>query len=377
MWLTAVAGISVAIWLYLLLARGGFWRLREAGSPGTLPEPAPPVVAVIPARNEAAVVAKSVGSLAAQNYPGSFHIVLADDDSDDGTGDIADAAAGPDRLTVIRTAALPRGWTGKLWAVSEGIRAAQSYPAEYLLLTDADIVHPHDNVSALVTRARSGGYDLVSYMATLECRTLAEQALIPAFVFFFFMLYPPAWIESERHRTAGAAGGCILIRRAALERLGGIAHIRGELIDDCALARAVQETGGRVWLGLSRGTRSIRPYAGFGEIGRMVSRTAFTQLGHSVWLLVGTVAGLTLTYLAPPLLTLVGPRGAASGLGAVAWLLMSAAYCLAVRYYRRPAFWAPLLPLIAVFYLGATLHSAVAYWRGAGGMWKGRVQDQA
>jgi hopene-associated glycosyltransferase HpnB len=375
MWLAAMGGVSVAIWLYLLLARGGFWRMREAAPAGTLPVPAPPVVAVVPARNEAAVVAQSVGSLAAQRYPGDFHIVLADDDSDDGTGALAQAAAGDERLTVAGTGRLPEGWTGKLWAVSEGIRVAQSYPAEYLLLTDADIVHPPDNLAALVARAVSGGYDLVSYMALLECRTPAEQALIPAFVFFFFMLYPPAWIESARHGTAGAAGGCILIRRAALERLGGIGRIRGELIDDCALARAVQQTGGRVWLGLSSGTRSIRPYASLGEIGRMVSRTAFTQLGHSVWLLMGTVAGLGVTYLAPPLLTMLAPLGAARGLGAVAWLLMSGAYYPAVRYYRRPAFWAPLLPLVAVFYLGATVHSALAYWRGSGGMWKGRVQD--
>lgn len=374
MW-QAVGGISVAIWLYLLFARGGFWRMREEPPEGIVPDPTPPVVAVIPARNEAEVVGQAVASLAAQQYPGAFHIVLADDDSEDGTGAIAQSAAGPERLSVVRTTQLPQGWTGKLWAVSEGIGAAQNYPAEFLLLTDADIVHNPDNLSALVARAVAGRYDLVSYMATLECRTLAEQALVPAFVFFFFMLYPPAWIGSARHRTAGAAGGCILIRRSTLERLGGIGCIRDQLIDDCALAHAVQAAGGRIWLGLSTATRSIRPYAGFGEIGRMISRTAFTQLGHSSWLLAGTVVGLVLTYLAPPLLTVLAPRGAASGLGALAWLLMSAAYYPAVRYYRRPLFWAPLLPLIAVFYLAATVHSAVAYWRGAGGLWKGRVQD--
>ena len=373
--LTALSGISVAIWLYLLFARGGFWRMRVDAPEGTLPCPAPAVVAVIPARNEAAVVGQSVESLAAQRYPGPFRIVLADDDSDDDTGTIARSAAGPELLTVVRTGTLPKGWTGKLWALSEGVRAAQRHPADFLLLTDADIVHPPDNLTGLVARAIASGYDLVSYMVTLECRTPAEQALIPAFVFFFFMLYPPAWIRSPRHRTAGAAGGCILIRRAALERIGGIARIRGELIDDCALARAVQETGGSIWLGLSPGTRSIRPYAGFGEIGRMISRTAFTQLDHSAWLLIGTVLGLALTYLTPPLLTLLAPRGIAAGLGAMAWLLMSIAYYPAIRYYRRPIFWAPLLPLVAVFYLVATVHSAIAYWRGEGGLWKGRVQD--
>ena len=372
-----MGAVSAAIWLYLLLARGRFWRMREDPAEPALPCPAPAVVAVIPARNEAEVVAKSVGSLAGQQYPGPFHIVLADDDSDDGTGAVAQSAAATVQLMVIRTGRLPKGWTGKLWAASVGVAAARDFPAEYLLLTDADIVHPPDNVAGLVARARVGRYDLVSYMATLECHSMAEQALIPAFVFFFLMLYPPAWIRSEHRRTAGAAGGCILIRREVLERLGGIAKIRGELIDDCALARAVKQVGGRVWLGLNREIRSVRPYTGFREIGRMVSRTAFTQLGHSAWMLIGTVAGLAITYLAPPLLTLLAPRGAATGLGAVAWLLMSAIYYPALRYYGRPAFWAPLLPLVALFYLGATVHSALAYWRGVGGFWKGRIQDQA
>ena len=206
---------------------------------------------------------------------------------------------------------MPDGWTGKLWAVAQGVR--QSRP-DYYLLTDADIVHPPANVAALVARAAAGGYDLVSYMATLRCETAAERALVPAFVFFFFMLYPPSWIRSPRRRTAGAAGGCMLVRRDALERIGGIERIRGELIDDCALARAIKRSGGRVWLGLSTGTRSIRPYETFGEIERMISRTAFTQLRYSTLLLLATLAGLALTYLAPPALALTG-----SWYGAAAW----------------------------------------------------------
>jgi hopene-associated glycosyltransferase HpnB len=377
MGLTLVSAASVAIWLYLLFGRGAFWRMREEPLEGTLPSPPPSVVAVIPARNEAPVVGQAVASLAAQRYPAAFHIVLADDDSSDGTADAALAAASPERLTVIRADPLPEGWTGKLWALSQGIGAAQAFDPEYLLLTDADIVHPPDNLAALVARATSGGYDLVSYMATLRCRTLAEQALIPAFVFFFFMLYPPAWVRSPRNPTAAAAGGCILIRRQMLERLGGIASIRGQLIDDCALARAVQQAGGRVWLGLSPTTRSVRAYAGFAEIGLVISRTAFTQLNHSTLLLMATALGLVLTYLVPPALTLLAPPGAARGLAAIAWLLMSIAYQPALRYYGRPAWWAPGLPLVAAFYLGATLHSAVAYWRGSGGMWKGRAQGSA
>jgi hopene-associated glycosyltransferase HpnB len=211
-------------------------------------------------------------------------------------------------------------------------------------------------------------------MVKLECRSLAEQTLIPAFVFFFFMLYPPAWISDPRRKAAGAAGGCILIRRDALARIGGIERIRGELIDDCALAREVKRSGGRVWLGVTTETQSTRSYGTFGEIGRMISRTAFTQLHHSWWLLAGTVIGLVLTYWAPPLLTLFGPVGAARGMGALAWLAMSVAYLPVLRLYRRPWFWAPLLPLIAAFYLGATVDSAIAWQRGRGGMWKGRAQ---
>ena len=369
MWLTMIAALSLAIWLYLLLARGGFWRMRADACTGTPGAPAPSVTAVVPARNEADVVGRSMTSLAAQRYPGEFHMILVDDASQDGTAGIARQAAPELRVTVARP--LPPGWTGKMWAIAEGVRAA--HPSDYLLLTDADIVHPPEHLAGLVARAQEGGYDLVSYMVRLQCGSLAEQALIPAFVFFFFLLYPPAWIRDPRHATAGAAGGCVLVRRAALERIGGIERIRGELIDDCALARAVKQSGGSVWLGLSDAAVSLREYRTFGEIRQMISRTAFTQLQYSVWLLLGTAAGLAVTYLAPPVLTLAAPRGAAAGMGALAWLLMTAAYWPAVRYSGRHWFWAPLLPLIALFYLYATLHSAVAHWRGRGGIWKGRA----
>jgi hopene-associated glycosyltransferase HpnB len=376
MLLELTGAAALAIWIYLLLGRGGFWRMRDASPEGALPAVAPGVVAVIPARNEALVVARAVGSLVWQRYPGEFHVVLVDDDSEDGTADAARGADPAGLLEVVRAGPIPAGWTGKLWAASEGIRAAQRFQPEYLLLTDADIVHPPGNLSALVARAGSGGYDVVSFMATLECRTFAERALIPAFVFFFFMLYPPAWIRSLRRGTAAAAGGCILIRREMLELAGGLAAIRGEVIDDCALARAVRRRGGRVWLGLSAATRSVRGYATWGEIGRMISRSAFAQLHHSVWLLIGTVLGLALTYMAPPALA-IAAHGPAAALGTGAWLVMSAAYFPALRFYRRSPAWAPLLPAIAAFYLGATIHSAVCYWRGAGGRWKGRVQDGA
>lgn len=369
--ITALALLPVAIWLYFLAGRGGFWRMKEEPAPPLLPSTPPSVVAVVPARNEAAVVASAVTSLAAQDYPGDFSSILVDDHSDDDTAGIALDAVPEGPLHVISANPLPPGWTGKMWAVAEGVRAAGS--PDYLLLTDADIVHPPDHLRQLIARAQHGSYDLVSSMVRLRCVSAAEQALIPAFVFFFFLLYPPAWISDSRRTTAGAAGGCILIRRDALERIGHIDRVRAEVIDDCALAAAVKRSGGRVWLGLNGRALSVREYGTFAEIGRMIARTAFTQLGYSPWLLAGTVGGLAITYLAPPALTIFAPPGAARALGASAWLIMSAIYLPAVRYYRRPWFWAPLLPLITVFYLGATLWSAIGYWRGRGGMWKGRA----
>jgi len=367
----SVAGVvALAVWLYVLLGRGGFWRMRESPPPPPLGN-APSVTAVIPARDEDAVVAAAVGSLAGQRYSGDFRIVLVDDHSSDHTVEAARSAAPAEILTVIRAAPLPSGWTGKLWAVSQGVGAAEDRPPDYLLLTDADIVHPSSSIAELVSYAESGGYDLVSWMVTLRCVSLAERALIPAFVFFFFLLYPPAWIRDPRRRTAGAAGGSMLIRRTMLERIGGIGRIRGELIDDCALAKAVKQEGGRVWLGLRSEARSIRTYGTFGEIERMIARTAYTQLRHSAWLLAGTVAGMALTYLIPPLLAFSG-----NGFGAAAWALMCVAYLPALRFYGRSFLWATLLPLVAAFYLLATIHSAISYWRGAGGHWKGRVQDQ-
>lgn len=362
---------ALAVWLYLILGRGGFWRMRVSPTPVELGPAAPSVTVIIPARNEESVAGLAVASLAAQEYSGAFRIVLVDDDSSDGTVAAALRAAPPEMLTVIHGAPLPAGWTGKLWAVSQGVADAQKNVPDYLLLTDADIVHPARGLAQLVARAESEGYDLVSWMVLLRCQSLAERALIPAFVFFFFLLYPPAWIPSAMRATAGAAGGCILIRREMLARIGDIARIRGELIDDCALARAVKRSGGQVWLGLSTEARSIREYGTFRQIGRLISRAAFAQLRHSVWLLAATVAGLSLTYLAPPLTACAG-----NGFGIAAWILMCVAYWPALRFYRRSPLWAPFLPLVAAFYLMATLHSAISYWRGAGGIWKGRVQDR-
>ena len=366
-----IAGLAaLAVWLYLLLGRSGFWRMRVAEPPQT-PVSHPSVTVIIPARNEEAVIASAIESLAAQRSTAGLRIMLVDDDSSDHTAEAARRAAPVELLRIIRTTSPPHGWTGKLWAVEQGIREAAEHNSQYLLLTDADIVHPLQSIADLVSIAENGNYDLVSWMVKLECRSLAERALIPAFVFFFFLLYPPAWIADPRRRTAGAAGGCILIRRAMLEQIGGIGSIRGEVIDDCALAKAVKRAGGRVWLGLSAEARSIRRYATFAEIEHMIARTAFAQLRHSVWLLAGTVAAMVFTYLAPPLLAFRGNVFAIA-----AWALMCVAYLPALRFYGRSPWWAPLLPLVAAFYLTATVHSAILYWRGSGGLWKGRVQDQ-
>jgi hopene-associated glycosyltransferase HpnB len=379
--LELAAAASLALWLYLLFFRGAYWQeFRKPHAPpkGALRQPPrglPRIVAAIPARNEAATIARAVRSLAPEHYSGLFHIIVVDDDSTDGTAATARAAATPDGLTVVHAAPLPAGWTGKLWALSEGIRHSVGLHPDYLLLTDADIVHPPGALEDLAARAAAGPYDLVSFMATLECRSPAERALVPAFVFFFFLLYPPAWIRDPRRSTAGAAGGCILVRQAALDKIGGIAAMRGSLIDDCALARAIKRSGGRIWLGLNPSTISIRTYRTFGEIGRMISRTAFTQLHHSTLLLFATILGLVVTYLLPPVVAVFAPQPAA-GMAATAWLLMSVSYFPALRFYNRGWFAAPLLPLVALFYLGATVHSAISYWLGSGGSWKGRIQDK-
>lgn len=361
--------ISLAAWVAIAGFRGGFWRFRPALLP-RLGGAAPPVAMIAPARDEAGLVGRAAASLAAQRYDGPVSLCVVDDHSSDATRAEAEAAG----ADTIEAPPLPPGWSGKLWAVQQGVERALAGEPRYLLLTDADIVHAPDALAGLVALAEEGGYDVVSLMVRLHCESAAERALIPAFVFFFLKLYPPRWIEDRRKATAGAAGGCILIRAEALRRIGGLAAIRGELIDDCALAAAVKRSGGRVWLGLAGDSHSIRPY-GARDIFRMISRTAFTQLRHSAALLALTVAGMALLYLAPPALAVAG-RGAARWLGAAAWALMAGVYLPAVRFYRRSPAWALTLPVVAVFYVAATLDSAFSYWRGEGGAWKGRMQAQ-
>ncbi|MGH8218185.1 MAG: glycosyltransferase [Steroidobacteraceae bacterium] len=383
----AAAALPLLIWLYLLGARGRFWRVArhlpraQSHAPRPASAAAAPgrrVVAVIPARNEADVIGAAVGSLLRQELAGPIHVIVVDDASTDGTAGAALAAAAAagaaQRLTILDGAPLAAGWSGKLWAMSQGIAGAAVHHPDYLLLTDADIEHERENIALLVARAEAQGLDLLSSMVRLSTATFPERCLIPAFVFFFFKLYPPAWIASPRARTAGAAGGCMLIRPQALSRIGGLAAIRTSIIDDCALAVAVKASGGSISLGLSRTARSLRVYGSFAQIGRMIARTAFQQLRHSYLLLAVTLLGLAVTYLAPPLLLLTGDPLTMT-LGAGAWALMTLAYLPMVRFYRLPALWAAALPAIAAFYAGATLWSAVQYRLGRGGRWKGRVQD--
>jgi hopene-associated glycosyltransferase HpnB len=340
----------------------------------------PRIVAVIPARNEASVIGKSIASLLRQTCIDTLQIFVVDDNSSDGTAEAVRSAsthgAHGSRASVINGRPLPPGWSGKLWAVQQGIEQAAQLNPDFLLLTDADIEHAPDNIARLVAIAKDGSYDLASFMVKLHCRSFAEKLLIPAFVFFFLLLYPPQWIRDPRRKTAGAAGGCILIRPAALARAGGMEAIRHEIIDDCALARAVKQTGGRVWLGMTADTRSLRAYNSFAEIEHMIARTAFNQLRHSVWLLIATVLAMLIVFVLPLALLFSGSLLRAA-IGGIVYLLLSATYFPMIRFYRLNPLWALTLPCSAVFYVGATIHSAFKYWSGRGGEWKGRTQDAA
>jgi hopene-associated glycosyltransferase HpnB len=369
----------LAVWIYLLAARGGFWLSAEndAHTPawsGAWPD----VVAIIPARDEAEGVGDTVASLLRQDYPGEFSVVVVDDQSCDGTALVAARAAkalgAPQRLTVLNGRPLPAGWTGKLWAQQQGVELVERLPQPpaYLLLTDADIVYARDALAWLVAQAQTGGYGLTSLMAKLRCESLAERMFIPAFIFFFQMLYPFAWVGDPRRSIAGAAGGCMLVRHDTLCAAGGLAAIRGALIDDCTLARALKQHG-PIWLGLTNRVHSIRAYPGLKDIRRMVSRSAYAQLQFSPLLLAGTVLGLALTYLAPVALALFA-GGTARILGILAWVLMAIAFQPTLRFYRVSPAWGAALPAIAAVYMAFTLDSAYQHARGRGGMWKGRAQ---
>lgn len=371
--------LTCLAWGYLLLARGGFWRsaVRDEDQSFEIRENPPSVAAIIPARDESAHIADAVASLLRQDYRGELHLIVVDDHSADDTAaaarDAAAAANASGRLTVLAAPPLAAGWTGKLWALREGVRhaVASPQPPDYLLLTDADIVYAPDTVRSIVARAASGRLVLASLMAKLRCVSLVERAFIPSFVFFFEMLYPFRWVNDPGSATAAAAGGCMLVRRHALEAAGGLEAVRGALIDDCALARALKRQG-PIWLGLTQRVRSGRRYDTLGEVRRMVARCAYAQLRFSPGWLALTVLAMGVVYVAAPLLALFGV-GMAQWLGVLAVALMALALQPTLRFYGLGPWWGLALPAIAVAYMLFTLDSAWQHWRGRGGLWKGRV----
>ncbi|MER6914456.1 glycosyltransferase [Streptomyces sp. NPDC000594] len=386
-WIAPTALAALAVWVWLLLFRGLFWRTDQRLPPGAAPPAAPgdwpDVAVVVPARDEAGILPDSLPSLLAQEYPGRAGITFVDDNSTDGTGDLARALAeryGGLPLRVVTPGEPPPGWTGKLWALRHGIEQVRA-PAsgdgpEFLLLTDADIAHAPDSLRTLVAAARTGGYDLVSQMARLRVVTGWERLIVPAFVYFFCQLYPFRRVNRARGRTAAAAGGCVLLRSSAADRAGVPEAIRGALIDDVALAGAVRRSGGRIWLGLADRVMSVRPCPGLPELWRMVSRSAYAQLRRDPLILLGAVAGLVLVYLVPPGAVvagaLTGDRVALLA-GGAAWAVMTATFLPMLRYYGQPAVFAPALPFIALLYLLMTVESALRHHRGRGAAWKGRT----
>ncbi|MCL2429247.1 MAG: glycosyltransferase [Alphaproteobacteria bacterium] len=376
--LAITASISLAIWCYLAIGRGGFWRLTERDdSHPPAPEVWPRVAIVVPARDEAEVIAKCLGSLLRQDYPGPCSVVLVDDNSTDGTADIARRVAAecdPDnRLRIVTGRALPTGWTGKLWAVSQGMAAARSAGAvDYFLLSDADIVYAPEMLRWLVAHTLARQALLTSFMVKLRCDSGAERFLVPAFVFFFQMLYPFSWVNRRTSAVAAAAGGCVLVHAATLQEIGGIETIRDALIDDCALAGKVKARG-PIWLGLTDRVTSIRSYPNWSDVAQMVSRSAYAQLGYSPLRLTGAVAAMTLTFVVPPLAALAGSPWA-SFAGLTAWAIMALLFVPMLRMYGIPRWRAVALPAIACSYLMFTLNSAWQSIRGKGGFWKGRFQ---
>ena len=371
-----VALAALAAWAVLLFARGFFWLARDDDRDApALPEPRawPAVAVLVPARDEAATIGDTVRGVLAQDYPGPLRLLVVDDRSTDGTAELARAAAAGDpRFGVLAGGPRPPGWTGKLWALHQGAEALRGDPAPLLLLTDADIRHRPDSLRRLVQRALAGKLVLASLMVRLRCESPAERWLIPAFVFFFGMLFPFRWVRDARACTAAAAGGCVLVDRAAFAAAGGFAAIRGAVIDDCALARRIKARGGPIWLGLTERAESLRPYPRAGDVRRMVARTAYAQLGYSPALLAGTAAGLKLVFLAPPLLALFA-EGVPRLFGAAAWAAMALAYAPTLRRYGLSPLRAAALPAVAAAFLFFTLDSALAERRGRGGMWKGEA----
>lgn len=365
-----IVALALLVWLYLFFLHGNFWgssiELRPA-RPLTVPD----VDIIVPARDEAALIGPVIASLLAQDYAGGVRVILVDDNSTDGTA----AAAGRDpRLTIVAGAPKPAGWAGKLWALAQGVTAST---APLLFFTDADIIHDPRHLAALVARLKTPRVDMVSEMVRLNCVSWPERLFIPAFVYFFQLLYPFAKVNDPRDRLAAAAGGTVLLRCEALRRIGGIEAIKGALIDDVALAKAVKK-GGAIYLGHSGLARSIRPYPHVADIWAMITRSAFTQLNYSALLLAGTILGLALVWFVGPCAILFGGIGSWRFLAGLAiYGLGAVSYLPTLKRYDQPRYLALALPLIAAFYMAATIASAVQHWRGTGARWKNRAYGEA
>jgi hopene-associated glycosyltransferase HpnB len=383
---TYLSILSCLIWLVLIFFWGYFWKTdHKLETKSEQLEKYPLVCAVIPARNEAECLSTTLSSILAQDYPGCLSVILVDDRSTDDTAKIARETAtkikSSDRnrqFQLLTAEPLPLGWTGKLWAIEQGIRLAEKEIAniDYFLLTDADIQHESSNLQQLVTKAERENLDLVSLMVLLNCESFWEKLLIPAFVFFFQKLYPFRWVNDRDRKMAAAAGGCILIRKPTLNRIGGIETISKALIDDCALGQAVKAKKGNIWLGLTQHTKSLRVYPSLNSIWDMVVRTAYTQLHYSPLLLIGTILGMTVVYLVPSLALILGIAIADRSIaiaGLIGWFLMSFAYLPTILFYKRSPLLSLCLPLIAFFYTLMTLDSALRHYQGKGGEWKGRI----
>ena len=370
------AVLVLAAWGALMALRGDFWRAEQRLVEGEFqPDRWPTIAVVVPARNEADVIEEALLSISGQDYEGDIRVFLVDDRSDDETAHLARRVPG---VTVVSASDTPPGWTGKLWAVSQGLAAAEEagVPAEYFWLTDADIAHHPGELASLVAGSEHSGLDLNSLMVRLRIDRLWDVLLIPAFVFFFQKLYPFSWVNDPARKTAAVAGGSMLVRESALARIGGIDVIAGELIDDCALARRIKSSGGRIRLALATETRSIRVYGTLAATWRMVARTAFHQLNYSVIALLGTVIGMFFFYLSPPVMVVwaavVGEWPAAVAASA-AWFTMGWAFAPTLYRYGLSPWYGFTLPVAGFLYTLMTLDSARRHWLGKGGTWKGRT----
>jgi hopene-associated glycosyltransferase HpnB len=397
----SIACTAAAVaWVYLVAAHGGFWRTSQR-LPRVAAEPRawPDVVAVVPARNEAAMLPVTLPTLLGQDYPGALTVLVVDDGSTDGTGDVAArivrSARGHRALRVIPGVPPPAGerWAGKVWAMAQGLSTAGA--SDYVLFTDADIAwETPGTLRCLVAAAEGDDRDLVSQMALLRTAAGWERVVVPAFVYFFAQLYPFRQVNGPGSRTAAAAGGCMLVRREVLDKAGGLTPIRGALIDDVALGRLIKSQRGRTWLGLSRQVVSVRPYPGLASLWQMVARSAYTQLRYSPAVLAGTLAGLLFLYALPPagaiagLVALLtgsgltwsgligsgaGPAALTCGAGLAGWALMSMSFVPMLRLYRLSPLRAPGLPLIALLYAAMTADSARRHYAGRGAEWRGRT----